>query len=95
MTERAKSAVKEITRILQKNDGSWWSPACTSDQLGDMIFRAAYKADRYDLYNRLCSGFKSPVAELVRADCRHRLRVGVLFICIIIQVVWVFSGYFC
>ena len=70
MTERAKSAAKEIIAHAREQYG-WWE-AFRSPDLGRAIFMAAYRADRYDLLNATCPGMRPDIMELARGDCRKR-----------------------
>lgn len=70
MTERAKSAAKEIIAHAREQYG-WWE-AFRSPDLGRAIFMAAYRADRYDLLNATCPGTRPDIMELARGDCRKR-----------------------
>lgn len=72
-SKRVQSATKMIIANLHKNDNSWWCTcAATSDSLGETIIRIALGADRYDLFNALCSGVRPGIMEYARADCRRR-----------------------
>ena len=64
MTERAKSAAKEIIAHAREQYG-WWE-AFRSPDLGRAIFMAAYRADRYDLLNATCPGTRPDIMELAR-----------------------------
>lgn len=70
MTERAKSAAKEIIAHAREQCG--WREAFRSPDLGRAIFMAAYRADRYDLLNATCPGTRPDIMELARGDCRKR-----------------------
>ena len=54
---------------------SWWY-AYRSDDLGRLIYDFAYKADKYDVLNRLCPGVQTSVITFARGDIRHRSRIS-------------------
>ena len=54
---------------------TWWY-AFRSDDLGRLIYDFAYKADKYDVLNRLCPGVQTSVITFARGDIRHRSRIS-------------------
>ena len=65
---RLENAIKRAIRIAQ-NAGSW-GYAILADDLGRMIFDIAYKADKYDVLNKLADGCRRLAKAFIRADIR-------------------------
>lgn len=71
---RLANAIKRACEYAQSNSGWWY--AFRSDDLGRLIFDFAYKADKYDVLNRLCPGVQTSVITFARGDIRHRSRIS-------------------
>lgn len=74
---------------------SWWY-AYNSDDLGMLIYEIAYKADKYDVLNALCSGTQQNVVTFARGDIRHKRKrfgfletiLALMVICIILTLLF-------
>lgn len=70
---RLANAIKRACEYAHGNS-CWY--AFRSDDLGRLIYEIAYKADRYDVMNRLCPGAQTSVVTFARGDIRHRSRIS-------------------
>lgn len=66
---RLERAIKQACEIAHANSGWWY--AFRSNDLGELIFNIAYKADKYDVLNKLVKGFSKPLVSFIRGDIRH------------------------
>ena len=66
---RLERAIKQACEIAHANSGWWY--AFRSNDLGELIFNIAYKADKYDVLNKLVKGFSKPLVSFIRVDIRH------------------------
>lgn len=53
-----------------------WLYAFRSDDLGRLIYDFAYKADKYDVLNKLTPGAQTSIVTFARGDIRHRKRIN-------------------
>ena len=70
---RLANAIKKACEYAHGNSGWWY--AFLSDDLGRLIYDFAYKADKYDVLNRLCPGVQTSIITFARGDIRHRKRI--------------------
>lgn len=71
---RLANAIKRACEYAYGHSGWWY--AFRSDDLGRLIYGFAYKADKYDVLNRLCPGVQTSVITFARGDIRHRSRIS-------------------
>lgn len=70
------NAVKQIAAFArQYYSGSgwyWWHGSKMSPkEFYDRLYYLAFKADKYDILNKLAKGFSKPLVSFVRGDIRH------------------------
>lgn len=71
---RLANAIRRACEYAHRNSGRWY--AFRSDDLGRLVYDFAYKADKYDVLNRLCPGVQTSVITFARGDIRHRSRIS-------------------
>lgn len=71
---RLANAIKRACEYAHGRSCRWY--AFRSDDLGRLIYDFAYKADKYDVLNRLCPGVQTSVITFARGDIRHRSRIS-------------------
>lgn len=71
---RLANAIKRACEYAHGHSGWWY--AFRSDDLGRLIYDFAYKADKYDVLNRLCPGAQTSIVTFARGDIRHRSRIS-------------------
>lgn len=71
---RLANAIRRACEYAHGNS-RWWY-AFRSDDLGRLIYDFAYKADKYDVQNRLCPGAQTSIVTFARGDIRHRSRIS-------------------
>ena len=67
---RLANAIKKAC-IYAREQAGWWM-AYYSDDLGRLIFRFAYEADKYDVFNALCPGIPNKIVTYARGDIRNK-----------------------
>ena len=70
---RLQNAIKQATHIVHENCGGWWRIGYylqRPDAFGELIFNIAYKADKYDVLNKLADGCRRLAKAFIRADIR-------------------------
>ncbi len=82
---RLANAIRRACEYAHSRSG-WWYPF-HSDYLGMLIYDFAYKADKYDVFNRLCPGVQTSVITFARGDIRHRKRIDIAEMLAMIAVV--------
>jgi len=70
---RLANAIRRAYEYAHEHSGWWY--AFRSDDLGRLIYDIAYKADKYDVLNRLCPGAQTSIITFARGDIRHRKRI--------------------
>ena len=90
---RVQSAIKKVIGYLHLHHGGWHFTdyMCRPDNFGLMVFLIAYKADKYDVLNRLSTGFHSLARSFIRADIRRKKppkpkAIGILAIILLIII---------
>lgn len=81
---RLANAIKRACEYAHGHSGWWY--AFRSDDLGRLIYDFAYKADRYDVLNKLCPGAQTRIVTFARGDIRHRRHISKLACLIILAV---------
>lgn len=71
---RLESAIRRACKYAHSHSGWWY--AFHSDDLGELVYLFAYKADKYDVLNALCSGTQNKIITFARGDIRHRKRTS-------------------
>ena len=88
---RLANAIRRACEYAHANSG-WWH-CFRADDLGAMIYQIAYKADKYDVLNRLCPGIQRTVVTFARGDIRHRKQhVGLLELLLLLLTAILFSN---
>ena len=82
---RLANAIKRACEYANGLSGWWY--AFRSDDFGRLIYDFAYKADKYDVLNRLCPGVQTSVITFARGDIRHRSRISLAELLAMIAVV--------
>lgn len=70
---RLANAIRRACEYAHGHSGWWY--AFRSDDLGRLIYDFAYKADKYDVLNKLCPGAQTSIVTFARGDIRHRKRI--------------------
>ena len=70
---RLANAIRRACEYARGHSGWWY--VFRSDDMGRLIYDFAYKADKYDVLNRLCPGVQTSVITFARGDIRHRKRI--------------------
>jgi len=70
---RLANAIKRACEYAHGHSGWWY--VFRSDDLGRLIFDFAYKADKYDVLNKLTPGAQTSIVTFARGDIRHRKRI--------------------
>lgn len=82
---RLANAIKRAYEYAYGNSGWWY--AFRSDDLGRLIYDFAYKADKYDVLNKLTPGAQTSIVTFARGDIRHRSRISLAELLAMIAVV--------
>lgn len=71
---RLANAIRRAIAYASLHSSLWY--VYHSDDLGRLIYEIAYKADKYDVLNALCSGTQQNVVTFARGDIRHKKKRG-------------------
>ena len=66
-------AIKQAIHIVHEHCGGWWIMGCylqRPDAFGELIFNIVYKADKYDVLDKLTEGCRRLAKAFIRADIR-------------------------
>lgn len=67
---RLENAIKRACEIAHANSGWWY--VFRSNDLGDLIYNIAYKADKFDVLNKLADGVGKSILTFIRGDIRPK-----------------------
>lgn len=67
---RRANAITQAIAYLSDSCG-WYGYFHYSDRLGELIWSIRFKADKYDVLNRLCAGHRNKIVTFARGDIRH------------------------
>ena len=70
---RLQNTIKQAIHIVHEHCGGWWRIGYylqRPDAFGELIFNIAYKADKYDVLNKLADGCRRLAKAFIRADIR-------------------------
>lgn len=81
---RLANAIRRAFEYAYGHSG--WLYAFRSYDLGQLIYDFAYKADKYDVLNRLCPGAQTSIVTFARGDIRHRKRIDLAEMLVMIAV---------
>lgn len=70
---RLQHTIKQAIHIVHECCGGWWRIGYylqRPDAFGELIFNIAYKADKYDVLNKLADVCRRATKAFIRADIR-------------------------
>lgn len=69
---RLTNACKQIAAFAETYYSGWrWGTPMRPFEFFERMFYLKFKADKYDILNKLTKGFSKPLVSFIRGDIRH------------------------